>query len=173
MRYKDLHLSFFSDTLDPPDELIPRPPEVKYDEGLLGPSVVETSSESALSYGLKAISTDGIWKIRSILALLCAFFSVVQEEYIGLSYSCVMLVSVVDCGWLLCVVLLRQPSGAPPVNPLGKLSLLKLPLMFVHPSLAKWFDPVFHILLFIGFLIRDILIMLFVRIAIKCIVMCM
>lgn len=145
---------------DPPDEIIPA--------GSLQCAETRPPSSSALaSFALtnlmKCFSTDRVWKIRTMLAVACAFLSVVIEDFLGLvMYSSVVLMFAIDCG---CLVLSHSLSTVrtPAVNPLGKLALLRLPLMLVHPSAGEWFEPVCMSVLLTGAIFRDVLIMMFVK----------
>lgn len=98
--------------------------------------------------------------------------SVVWLESIGqLVHSSVVLMSAIDCALLLYVVLTHCPSNlATDSNPLGKISLLKIPLMLVHSASAKWFDTVCLSLWLIALVLRDVLLMIFTTIVVKCVV---
>ena len=121
-------------------------------------------------------TADGMWRLRTVLAVLCALGAVAVEKYLGLLYSCGVVVLVLDSTLLLYITCLVSGSsnhqGGTPVNPLGKVALLKVPLGLLSASGAQWFDPVCLFILLVGHLFRDIFIMVFLTTVFKlCIVM--
>lgn len=85
----------------------------------------------------------------------------------GVIFSGVVLLFPLDCVLLMYAVFSHHPSLST-TNPLGKLSLLKMPLMMLYPASAEWFDPVCLSALLAGLLLCDILFMLFCIILFKC-----
>lgn len=152
---------------DPPDEVIPK--LIFTRNPTISPEL-PVRSESILSSVVSSFSTNLVWKVRTVLAILCAVSVVLMEDYFGLTYSSVVLMSLLDSTLLLYIMLSHQPSKSDTVvNPLGKISLLKVPLMLlVHSSYAKWFDSVCLSVLLIGLLLRDIFIMISVTILLRC-----
>ena len=102
--------------------------------------------------------------------MLCAIGVVFGETSYQLTHSSVVLMCVLDCTLLAYVVLTHKPSRAATTGDLlGKVSLLKIPLMVVHSASAKWFDTVCLSAWLVALLLRDILFMIFMTILFKCI----
>ena len=86
--------------------------------------------------------------------------------------SGVVLMGVLDTVLLLYAVLTHHHSKSDNMsgNPLGKISLLKVPLMMLHPASVEWFDTVCLSFLLVAFILRDILLMTFTSIVVRCVV---
>lgn len=153
--------------LDPPDEVIP-PKEASTSNSPAQPSLA--TLDSKLNHTVSAFSADGVWRLRTILALLCAIAGVWLESNGHVVHSGVVLMAALDSALLLYVVLTHHPSNcATAGNPLGRVSLLKIPLAVVHSASAKWFDTVCLSILLIALILRDILLMIFTCIVLKCV----
>ena len=155
----------FCSALDPPDEVIPPRPTTES----LSPAQTSSTHDSRLSKAVSAFSKDVVWWLRTALSLLCALVVVVLETSYQLNHSGVVLMSALDSALLFYAVLTHHPSQCSTSgNPLGKVSLLKIPLMMVHPAIAEWFDSVCLSLLLIALVLRDILLMIFTSVVLWC-----
>ena len=141
---------------DPPDEIVPQP--------TFTPTSPPEAAPSRLSSVVSAFSADGIWKLRTFLAVLCALTIVLLNANSLVEHSPVTLMFVLDCTLLIYIVLAHRPSKSPN-NPLGKISLLKIPLTMFHPASAKWFDTICLSLFLLASVARDILLSLFMTIS--------
>ena len=137
------------------------------------PSTPSTAKQtSLLNSAVVAFMTDRVWRIRTVLSVICAgSFVCVKGMYPLEGYSSVLLMCLVDCSILCYIMLAHHPSNADTAtNPLGKLSLLKIPLMVFHSASAKWFDSVCLSILLVLLILRDVLFMIFVTIGITIII---
>lgn len=129
----------------------------------------EVQHELLLTRAVKFFGTKWAWRVRTCLAVFCAIFSVLLDVFTELRYSCVVFMIVIDCSWLV-YLLLIQPSycnAGTTSNWLTK--LLRVPFMFLSPTILSWFDFMCLLLSLVGFVIRDVFIMLFVMILSKCV----
>lgn len=154
---------------DPPDEIIQtasksvQPPT----EGGTVPSPVTPLSK--LNNAVVGFTAGWVWRFRTLLALLCGLSVVWLESTNQLDHSSVVLMCALDSALLFYVVLTHHPlSQATDSNPLGKLSLLKIPLMVVHSASAEWFDTVCLSIWLVALVLRDVLLMIFTTIVLKC-----
>ncbi len=108
--------------------------------------------------------------MRTVLAILCGLLSFVLENIIGIKCSHLVFMTGLYSVWLVYVLLAHHPlKPGTAVNPLGSLSLLKLPLMMVNRLLSEYLEPVCICLWLVALILRDLLVMLFVNIVSKCI----
>ena len=132
----------------------------------------QTQQVSRLFSAVAVFMGERMWRLRTLLAVMCAVSVVFLETVRGVVFSGVILLVPMDCALLLYAVLAHCPSPSGVgggSNPLGKLSLLKVPLMFLHPASAEWFDPVCLSLLLVGLVLCDVLFMIFGIVSVKCI----
>lgn len=128
---------------------------------------------SLLNSAVVAFMTDRVWRIRTVLSVICAVsFVCLKGVYPLEGYSSVVLMCLLDWSLLCYVMLAHHLSNADTAatSPLGKLSLLKIPLMVFHSASAKWFDSVCLSILLVLLILRDILLMIFVTIVITIII---
>lgn len=152
--------------LDPPDEVIP-PKQATTSNSPAQASLA--TFDSKLNHAVGAFIADGVWRLRTVLALLCAIGVVWLESNHQLVYSGVVLMATLDSALLFYVVLSPPLKFITAGNPLGMVSLLKIPLMVVHSTSAKWFDTACLSILLIALILRDILLMIFTSIVLKCV----
>lgn len=154
--------------MDPPDEVIPPKPAA----ATANHSPAQASStehDSRLNKAVSAFSTDVVWRLRTVLSLVCAVAVVWLETGYQLIYSGVVSMGALDSALLFYAVLSHHPSECSTSgNPLGKISLLKIPLMMVHPATTGWFDTVCLALLLVALVLRDILLMIFTSVVLQC-----
>lgn len=118
---------------------------------------------------MSTVTSYRVWRIRIISVVFCALSSIFLEGAVGLLTSSVVLMCVLDSTLLLYIVFTRDPSQLPRAsNPLGKLALLKVPLMMIHGPSTQWFDSVCLSVWLVAIFLYDILLMLFVTIMLKC-----
>lgn len=156
---------------DPPDELIPNLKRTAVSPEALSSTPVQ-SKNSGLVCAVNRFSADGVWKLRTLLALLCAIAMALVERTFGLVYSSVLLMAILDVTLLVCVVFAPGATKSDTAgNPLGAVALVKVVLTLLHSSSAHWFEPLCLSLLLVAHLLRDILIMIFFAILLNsCIV---
>lgn len=154
---------------DPPDEIIPKLGPTPLPPNFTQPTIQPSSS--ILIPVVSRFAGDKLWRLRTVLTVLCALIAVVVEVSLGLVYSNVVLMLVLDLTLLLYIFFMPHTSNQnvnePLYNPLGKLSLLKVPLTLVSSSWANWFDPVCLCVMLTGYVFRDLLIMIFLTIVFK------
>ena len=135
---------------DPPDELIPKP--------AAEPTVTTYGSVSVLGHTVTVVYGKTGCRIRTALAVLCAVAVSLVNDKVASPISCIVPLLLAD----VCVfVLLTVFSGRSQVSPLGKLAVVKLTLMYVHPTLAVVFEKAFLVLCLVGSMLRDLCIMMF------------
>lgn len=155
--------------LDPPDEVIPKPASTSNSIYPYPPQEAAAQTPSKLNNAVSVFTAHGVWWLRTLLAIVCALGVVWLEERHQLVHSSVVLMSALDSALLLCAVLTHHPSKSTTAgNPLGKISLLKIPLTVVHSASAEWFDTVCLSVWLIALILRDVLLMMFTTIILKC-----
>lgn len=140
------------------------PPQTQLQREVEEPNHVQ--HESFLANAVRSFGEKWAWKARTYLAVVCAIVSVSLDVYTELRYSCIVLVVVLDFGCLACVLLI-QPTHETSSSPLNALAVLRLPFVFLPSTILKLFDVVCLFLWFVGLVLRDVLIMLFVMILLK------
>ena len=135
------------------------------------PNNTRTQSPSRLAKTVNAFTSKRLWRLRTLLVIVCAVSVVFLETTKGVYLSGLVVLFPMDCVLLLYTVLAHRPSPSDTGggNPLGKLSLLKMPLMVLYPATAEWFESVCLSVLLVGLLLCDILFMIFSVILFKCI----
>lgn len=126
---------------------------------------------SKLNIAVGLFKSDWLWRVRTALAILCAVGVVCWDAVSQLEHSSVVLMFLLDCTLLSYIMLAPRSSDlAAIVHPLGaKVSLLKIPLSFIHASSANWFDTVCLLLRLVTLFLRDIFFMVFIAVSLKCI----
>jgi hypothetical protein len=157
--------------LDPPDEIIP-PKATAVNTFSADPVQMSPAShQSRLSNVVSAFSADGVWRLRTFLSLLCALGLVWLEMKHQLVQSGVVLMGALDSALLFYAMLAHHPSKCTTLgNPLGRVALLKMPLMMLHPASVVWFDTVCLLVLLGALILRDILLMIFTSVVVRFVV---
>ena len=159
--------------MDPPDEVIPKhtPANMIQVTSPNAQTSTKTQSVSRLTLAVTAFTASRLWRLRTLLTVVCAVTVVSLETTQGVVFPGIMILLPMDCALLVYAALTHCSSQSDPnrANPLGKLSLLKVPLMVVYPVSAQWFDSVCLSALLVGHLLCDTLFMMFCIILSQCI----
>ena len=125
--------------------------------------------ELLLACAVRSFGTKWAWRVRTCLALFCVAVTVLLDVFSELRYSCVVLMIVLDCGWLAYLLLIQPSFCNDGITNNSLTKLLSLPFMFLSPAIMKSFDFVCLLLWLAGFVLRDVFIMLFVMILSNCV----
>ena len=172
VNYEDVLLQFPMDLIpDPPDELIPKySPKcspVNETDVASSSTLDSVQKRSMLSSIVTCFSTERAWKMRTLLTVLYGVVAGLIECWTEVVYSHVVVMVLLDSGYLLYLVFTYDPTRSDTsVDPMGKLSLLKVPLMLIYSSFT-WFDPLCLSVLLVGQFLYDLVIMLFVFILLR------
>ncbi len=131
----------------------------------------EPSVQNSLSQAVNVFGSERAWKLRTYLAVICAALCVVWNLYSTQELSSVVMVVSVDMGLIvfLATIWPSHNIAESASTSVAWLSFLRIPIIYLPAVVAKTLDLVLLFMYIVLQCIRDIGIMLFTTVIIKCI----